>query len=180
MKDCTLQSITKVLTNHFFQFPCRPVSIRTDAGTQFDGDSWKAFCKSYGANQQESSPAHQQSNSLAEATGVKKVKDILVHHGKLDRACMDEICHMRHQYFSHTSASPYILLFGFRPRGKLPVIGDKFSQVDRKPLTIQREKVRETEERYWNKHAKQLSLLRPGTKVDILQHAGKLSRGKRG
>ena len=91
---------------------------------------------------------------------------------------MDEICHMRHQYFSHTSASPYILLFGFRPRGKLPIIGDKFSQVDRKPLTIQREKVRETEERYWNKHAKQLSLLRPGTKVDILQHAGKLNRGK--
>ena len=168
----------QALTHHFFQFSCRPISIRTDAGKQFESDAWKEFCNSYGANKQESSPAHQQSNSLAESTGVKKVKDILTHHGQLNRSCMDEICHMRQQYLSNTSTSPYILLFGFRPRGKLPVFGDKFDPIDRKPLTVQREKKRENDERYWNKHAKQLTLLRPGTQVDILQDSGKLSRGK--
>ena len=178
MKDCTLKSIMQTLTHHFFQFSCRPISIRSDAGKQFDSDQWKDFCRSYGANQQESSPAHQQSNSLAESTGVKKVKEILVHHGQLSRACMDEISHMRHQYLSNTSTSPYILLFGFRPRGKLPVFSSKYEQIDRNPLKIQREKKRECDEKLWNKHAKQLSLLRPGTQVDILQDSGKLSRGK--
>ena len=43
---------------------------------------------------------------------------------------------------------------------------------------MQREKKRECDEKLWNKHAKQLSLLRPGTQVDILQDSGKLSRGK--
>ena len=176
MKDCTLNSIMQALTHHFFQFSRRPISIRTDAGKQFQSDTWKEFCKSYGANQQEASPQHQQSNSLAESTGVKKVKEILTHHGQLNRACMDEICHMRQQYLSNTITSPYILLFGFRPGGKLPVFGDKFDPVDRTELSIQREKKRESDERYWNKHAKQLSLLRPGTRVDILQDSGKLSR----
>ena len=45
-------------------------------------------------------------------------------------------------------------------------------------LTVQREKTREYDEKYWNKHAKQLSLLRPGTEVDILEHSGKLNRGR--
>ena len=35
MKDCTLNSIMQALTHHFFQFSCRPISIRTDAGKQF-------------------------------------------------------------------------------------------------------------------------------------------------
>jgi hypothetical protein len=91
---------------------------------------------------------------------------------------MDEISHMRHQYLSNTSTSPYILLFGFRPRGKLPVFSNKYEQIDRNPLKVQREKKRECDEKLWNKHAKQLSLLRPGTQVDILQDSGKLSRGK--
>ena len=105
MKDCTLQSIMSVLTQHFFtMFSCCPVSIRTDAGKQLDSDVWKAFCKSYGAN-------------------------------------MDEICHQRHQYFSNTDASPYILLFGYRPRGKLPVLSHQYQQVDRTPLNKQREKL---------------------------------------
>ena len=43
--------------HHFFQFSCRPMSIRSDAGKQFDSDQWKDFCRSYGANQQESSPS---------------------------------------------------------------------------------------------------------------------------
>ena len=103
------------------------------------------------------------------------MKDILTHHGQLNRACMDEISHMRQQYFSGTSTSPYILMFGFRPRGKLPVLGDKFDPVDRAEMTIQREKKRERDELYWNKHSKQLSLLRPGTQVDILQDSGKLN-----
>ena len=178
MKDCTLNSIMQVLTHHFFQFSCRPISLRTDAGKQFGSQAWRDFCASYGANQQESSPGHQQSNSLAESTGVKKVKEILTHHGQLNRQCMDEICHMRTQYLKGTNASPYILLFGFRPRGKLPVLGNKFSPIDRAELTVQREKTREYDEKYWNKHAKQLSLLRPGTEVDILEHSGKLNRGR--
>ena len=178
MKDCTLPSIIQVLTHHFFQFSCRPISLRTDAGKQFSSSAWDDFCKSYGANRQESSPGHQQSNSLAESTGVKKVKEILTHHGQLNRQCMDEISHMRQQYLKGTNASPYIMLFGFRPRGKLPTIGHKFDPVDRTELTIQRQKVRESDERHWNKHSKQLSLLRPGTQVDILEHSGKLNRGR--
>ena len=178
MKDCTLPSIIQVLTHHFFQFSCRPISLWTDAGKQFSSSAWDDFCKSYGANRQESSPGHQQSNSLAESTGVKKVKEILTHHGQLNRQCMDEISHMRQQYLKGTNASPYIMLFGFRPRGKLPTIGHKFDPVDRTELTIQRQKVRESDERHWNKHSKQLSLLRPGTQVDILEHSGKLNRGR--
>ena len=58
------------------------------------------------------------------------------------------------------------------------MLGVKFEQIDRAPFTVQREKKRENDERYWNKHAKQLSLLRPGTQVDILEDSGKLSRGK--
>ena len=114
---------------------------------------------------------------MAESAGVKKIKDILTHHGQLNRSCMDEISHMRMQYLKGTNASPYIMLFGFRPRGKLPVLS-KFEPVDRAELTAQRQKIREIDEKYWNKHSKQLSLLRPGTQVDILEHSGKLNRGR--
>ena len=50
--------------------------------------------------------------------------------------------------------------------------------MDRTELTVQRQKIREYDEKYWNKHSKQLSLLRPGTQVDILEHSGKLNRGR--
>ena len=50
--------------------------------------------------------------------------------------------------------------------------------MDRTELTVQRQKIREYDEKYWNKLSKQLSLLRPGTQVDILEHSGKLNRGR--
>ena len=178
MTDCTLQKIMTVLSNHFFNFNCRPISIRTDSGTQFDNDSWKKFCRGYGANWQIASPDHQQSNALAECLGVKKTKDILIHHKELNRDCMDEICHLRQQYYSGTNASPYLLLFGHRPRGKLPILPHKYQMVDRKPLVDQRERLRQNQKSSWDKHAKELSVIRPGTKVDILQGAGKLNRGR--
>ena len=44
MKDCTLPSIIRALTHHFFQFSCRPISLRTDAGKQFSSSAWDDFC----------------------------------------------------------------------------------------------------------------------------------------
>ena len=122
------------------------------------------------------SPDHQLSNALAESVGIKKTKETLIHHGGLSRDCMDEICHQQQQYFSGTDASPYVLLFGHCPRGKLPILAHKYQMVNRQPLTEQREIRRQNQKRHWDKHAKELSVIRPGTKVDILQGAGKLNR----
>ena len=43
---------------------------------------------------------------------------------------------------SGTNASPYIMLFGHRPHGKLPVLGHKYHDIDRAPLVEQRERLR--------------------------------------
>ena len=70
------------------------------------------------------------------------------------------------------------MLFGHRSRGKLPILAQKYQTVDRQPLAEQRENIRQNQKRNWDKHAKEPSIIRPGTKVNILQGAGKLNRGK--
>ncbi|CAA9995734.1 unnamed protein product [Nesidiocoris tenuis] len=147
-----------------------PIRIRNDGGPQFSSSEFKQFLRKWNISQSFSSPYYPQSNGHAEAA-VKVMKALIVkcmNRGILD----EETYHAGLLEFRNTPTanglSPAQILFGHPLRSLVPAHQNAFSPEWQKiPRNEDRGRQQEKTKYWYNKDAKELPLLPPGTSVRI-------------
>ena len=140
-----------------------PKTIVSDNGPQYSSFQFQKFCKIYDISHDPSSPEHQKANALANNT-VKIVKYLLKKASKSQQDPYIALLAYRSTSTADGLPSPAERLFGRNIRNRLPsfrpVIGDK-SIVSKLYQNKMKQKF------YYDKNAKDLSMLTPGATVRI-------------
>ena len=160
LRSLTTSAIIDKLENWFFEFGF-PANIRTDGGPQFRTE-FHEWCENVGINKETSSPYFPQSNGLAESA-VKNMKSLL-------KKCDGNFPQFRKSLLiwrntpKATGDTPAQLLFGYTQNyGQGDLNASPF--VDRDAAKERKNKESESQERSYNKNAKDLDELLPGQRV---------------
>ena len=142
-----------------------PKTIVSDNGPQYSSFQSQLFCKIYDISQDPSRPEHAKANGLAENT-VKTVKNLLKKASKSQEDPYIAVSAYRSTPTADGLPSPAERLFGRKIRNRLPsfrpIISDKSIM-----SKLYQNKIKQ--KLYYDKSAKDLSMLTPGATVRIRQ-----------
>lgn len=146
-----------------------PEIVRTDCGTQFLSQQFKAFCQNVGITHKPVSPHYQQANGLAER-GVQTVKRLWNKGANKHLAVLD----YNTTPLEGLELSPSQLLMGRRPRNKLPTTSQALQpkHIDTKTLHRHFKSEKNKQKFYHDRGAKVLSELTKGENVRIRPQPG--------
>ena len=168
MRNSTLASIIAAMENHFRYTNLRPLKIISDAGVYFQSPEWSAYCQKHGIVAQVNSPLNSKANGLAEAN-IRLVKRLLILHKgqtKSEGFTLAQAC-LRNTAPTKTRLSRHTLLYGYPPRGELPLLPHSFDSVDRSEAVSRKIALRDSQKLSHDKKAKPLSRLRKNQRVLI-------------
>ena len=154
----TIESLKTQFSRHGI-----PEILRTDNGPQFSSKEFHDFCVEYQIQLKTSSPHYPQSNGEAERA-VQTVKNMW-------KKCKDKqlaLLDYRTTPLKSCNLSPAQLLFGRRPRNKLPAARSLLQPKQYDPQEVKKRfsKDKATQEKYYNKKAStDLPVLQPGDPV---------------
>ena len=157
LKVSTSQAIIKKLKPHFARYGI-PDTLVSDNGPQFVSKEFQEFSEKFQFRHGTTSPYHHQSNGKAESA-VKQAKRIL----RTSKASGDDV----HLALLAVRNTPAQRLFNHRTKSTLPV-SEKLLQPTINPKVNERiRKRQETQKKYHDQGAKELSTLRPGEMVRL-------------
>ena len=162
LEDMSSSSTIAVLKSQFCQHGI-PETLRTDNGPQYSSEEFRQFCSNYQIIHSTSSPHFPQSNGEAERA-VQTVK-------RLWKKCRDKqlaLLDYRTTPLKSCNLSPAQLMFGRRPRNKLPAARSllKPKLHDQQEIKRHFKKEKDNQTKYYNQKAgKDLPVLKPGDPV---------------
>ena len=164
--NTSTSKVVKCLRGMFVDYGV-PARLRSDGGPQFTSEEFKNFVTDWGVAHQLSSPRYPQSNGLAESGAVKNMKNIVAKCFKDGVLNEDDFCKALIEFRNtprNNGESPAQVVYGRDIRSIVPQMPFKDAWI---AVQERRDKGQFDVQEHYNRSAKDLKELKPGTEVFI-------------